>query len=102
MAMTGDPSIEARITNLARRLGFAGSDASERVMRMALDALENKTLPQPGKMTPSEMKAELQMLRELSAVGRRWREENPANYDESYPPSMAWQEELYDEDGLPK
>ena len=50
-------------------------------------------------MTPEEIEAEYMTL---SAAGRRWREEHPDEYDESYPPSLAWQDELYDEQGVPK
>ena len=96
------PNIEARLAELARRLGLAGPDAPERVLQMALEALEDKTPPQPGKMTPAETKAELQALEKLSAAGRRWREENPGEYDEDNSPSAAWQEELYDGSRLPK
>ena len=100
--MRMDPNIEARLAELARRLGLAGPDAPERVLQMALEALEDKMPPQHGKMTPAETKAELQALEKLSATGRRWREENPREYDESNPPSAAWQEELYDGSQLPK
>ena len=91
-----------RLAELAVRLGLAGPDAPERVLQMALEALEDKTLPQPGKMTAAETKAELQALEKLSATGRHWREENPGEYDENNPPSTGWQEELYDGSGLPK
>lgn len=99
MATALKPEMEARIAELAKRLGFAGPDAAERVLAMALDYLDAKT-PTPGrKMTPEEIEAEYM---ELSAAGRRWREEHPDEYDENYPPSLAWQDELYDERGLPK
>ena len=93
------PEIAARLTDLARRLGYAGPDAPERALQMALDDLEAKTLSPRRKMTPEEIAAE---YRALSAAGRRWREEHPDEYDEDNPPSKAWQEELYDEQGLPK
>ena len=50
-------------------------------------------------MTPEEIAAE---YRVLSEAGRRWREEHPNEYDENNPPSKVWQEELYDEQGLPR
>ena len=50
-------------------------------------------------MTDEELVEE---YRTLSAAGRRWRDEHPDQYDEYNPPSKAWQEELYDERGLPK
>ena len=100
--MRMDPNIEARLAELARRLGLAGPDAPERVLQMALKALEDKTRPQHGKVTPAETTAELLALEKLSAAGRDWREENPGGCDESNPPSAAWQEELYDGSELPK
>ena len=99
MAMMLKPETEARIADLAKRLGFAGRNATDQVLKMALDALDAKTPPARRKMTPEEMEAE---YRFLSAAGRRWREEHPDEYDEKNPPSKVWQEELYDERGLPK
>ena len=54
---------------------------------------------QRPKMTPEQIRKDLERFR---AAGRKWREEHPDEYDENYPPSIAWQDELYDEDGLPK
>jgi hypothetical protein len=96
-----DSKTEARIADLAKRLGLFGPDAQQRVLQMALDDLEAKTFPQPREMALDEIAAELQELKNLSAVGRRWREEHPDEYDEDNPPSIAWQQELYDTDGLP-
>ena len=50
-------------------------------------------------MTPEEIAEEYELL---SAAGRRWRAENPDKYDENNPPSKVWQDELYDDQGLPK
>ena len=47
-------------------------------------------------MTPEEIAEEYRIL---SAAGRRLRAEYP--YDDDQPPSKVWQEELYDEQGLP-
>ena len=99
MAMMLKPQTEARIADLAKRLGFAGQNATDQVLKMALDDLDAKTPPARRKMTPKKMKAE---YRFLSAAGRRWREEHPDEYDENNPPSKVWQEELYDDRGLPK
>ena len=55
--------------------------------------------PRRRKMTPEEIRASLESFGE---AGRKWREEHPDEYDENNPPSKAWQEELYDENGLPK
>ncbi len=99
MATTLKPETETRIADLARRLGFAGPDAVELVLHKALDDLEAQTAPECRKMTPEEIAEEYEFL---SAAGRRWREENPDKYDENNPPSKVWQDELYDEQGLPK
>ncbi len=99
MATALKPEMEARIADLANRLGFDGPDAAERVLAMALDDLDAKTPTPRRKITPEEIEAEYMAL---SAAGRRWREEHPDEYDETYPPSLAWQDELYDERGLPK
>lgn len=64
---------------------------------MALDALEAKVPPRRQKMTPEEIAAEKAYWLE---IGRRLRAEYP--YDDDHPPSKVWQEELYDEQGLPK
>ncbi len=99
MATKLKPEMVTRIDDLAERLGFTGPDAAEWVLKKALDDLDAKTpLPQ-HKMTPAEIAAEYRIL---SAAGRRWREEHPDEYDENNPPSKVWQEELYDERGLPK
>lgn len=99
MATTLKPKTETRIADLARRLGFAGPDAVEQVLHKALDDLEVQTPPVCRKMTPEEIAEEYELL---SAGGRRWREENPDKYDENNPPSKVWQDELYDDLGLPK
>lgn len=99
MATTLKPDVEARIAALAERLALTDPDAHEQVLNMALDDLEAKALPPRNKMTPQEIATEYRIL---SAAGRRWREEHPDGYDEDHPPSKAWQEELYDEQGLPK
>ena len=99
MATTLKPETETRIADLARRLGFAGPDAMEQVLHKALDDLEVQTPSVCRKMTPEEIAEEYELL---SAAGRRWREENPDKYDENNPPSKVWQDELYDDQGLPK
>ena len=102
MATTLDPKTEARIADLSQRLGLRGQDAPQLVLRMALDQLDAKTPRRRRKPTPAEIAATLRELERISAVGRRWREEHPDEYDESNPPSKAWQDELYDENGLPR
>ena len=99
MATTLKPDMEARIAGLAKRLGFAGPDSAERVLEVALDGLD-AVAPRPRlKLTAAEIAEE---YRTISAAGRRWRQEHPEECDENNPPSKAWQDELYDERGLPK
>ena len=102
MARSIDPNTEARIADLATRLAIAGPDAVERVLRMALDDMEGEMPPQPRKMTPAEITEELRELEHLSASERRWRRDNPGEYDEDNPPSLAWQDQLYNGSGLPQ
>ena len=98
MAQTLDPDTEARFTALGRRLGWQGPEACQKALTAALEMLESHYPPRP-KMTPEEIGRDLESFRE---AGRKWREEHPDEYDENNPPSKAWQEELYDENGLPR
>lgn len=91
------PETTALIAAVAERLGITGPDAPDQVVRLALEGLEATAAPST-KLTTEEIEAEYQAL---SAAGRRWREEHPEQYDECNPPSKTWQEELYDEHGLP-
>ncbi len=102
MPTTLNPDIEARIADLAKRLGYAGPRAQEQILKIALDDLDAKTPPARPKMTPEQIAHERKVLERLREAGRQWREQHPDEYDENNPPSKAWQEELYDEDGLPK
>jgi hypothetical protein len=96
MPITVKPETEARISELAQRLGYTGPNAAEQVLRLALDILEGN-VPKRRKMSPDEIRESMAYFRE---AGRRWREQNP--YDDANPPSKVWQDELYDENGLPK
>ena len=91
--------MEAQIEALAERLALTDPNAHERVLKMPLDDLDAKIPPLRRKMTTEEIAGEYRIL---SESGRRWREEHPDEYDEDNPPSKTWQEELYDEQGLPK
>jgi hypothetical protein len=102
MAAELSPETEARLDDLAKRIGYFGPNARDQILKIALDGLDAKTPPPTPKMIPEEKKKALEKLEELGAAGRRWREEHPDEYDENYPPSLAWQDELYDEFGLPK
>ena len=95
MATALKPEMEARIADLAQRLGFAGPDAAERVIAMALDDLDAKAPRR--QMTPEEIEAEIAYW---SEVAKRNRALHP--FDDDNPPSKVWQDELYDEQGLPK
>ena len=97
MATTLKPGTEARIADLAKRLGFAGPGAAERVLEKALDDLEAKAPPPRRKMTPEEIEADVAYW---STVAKRNRALYP--FDDDHPPSKVWQDELYDEQGLPK
>jgi hypothetical protein len=91
------PEMEAQIEALAERLALTDSNAHERVLKMALDDLDAKVPPLRLKMTPEEIAAEKAHWLE---VGHQLRAKYP--YDDEQPPSKVWQEELYDEQGLPK
>ena len=97
MTTTLKPEMEARIAALAERLNITAPDAHEQVLNMALDALDAKAPPLRQKMTPEEIAEEYRIL---SAIGCQLRAKYP--YDDDHPPSKVWQEELYDEKGLPK
>ncbi len=97
MTTTLKPETAARIAALAARLGFTGPDAPEQVLQLALDNLESKTPPPSRRMTDAEIAAEYQYWAE---IGKRNRALHP--FDDDNPPSKVWQDELYDEHGLPK
>lgn len=97
MSTTLKPEMEAQIEALAERLALTDPDAHERVLKMALDDLDAKVPPLRRKMTPEEITEEKAHWLE---VGRQLRAKYP--YDDDHPPSKVWQEELYDEQGLPK
>ena len=97
MTTTLKPEMEARVAALAERLDVTAPDAHEQVLEMALDELDAKVPPPRHKMTPEEIAAEKAHWLE---IGRQLRAKYP--YDDDHPPSKVWQEELYDEQGLPK
>ena len=91
------PDLETRIVNLAKRLHYHGPNAREQILHRALQALED-SLPEPRpRSSDEESKAFWAGVLER---GRQLREKYP--YDDDNPPSKVWQEELYDENGLPK
>ena len=97
MATELKPEMEARIADLAKRLGLAGPEAAERVLTKALDDLEAQTPRSFPKLTDEEAKAEIAYWYEIA---RRNRALHP--FDDDNPTSRVWQDELYDEQGLPK
>ncbi len=91
------PETAARVAALAERLGYTGPDATDRILELAVDNLASKIGLPPRKLAPAEMEAEKKYWAE---VGRRNRALYP--FDNADPPSKVWQDELYDERGLPK
>ena len=59
MVMTLPPAMEARLANLAQRLGMDGPDAPERALKMAVAELEAKAPPARRKPSPAEVAAEM-------------------------------------------
>ena len=90
------PDQEIRIANLAKRLHYHGPNAREQVLHRALQALEDSLPPRP-RSSEEESKAFWEGVLER---GRQLREKYP--YDDDNPPSKVWQDELYDENGLPQ
>ena len=91
------PDLETRIANLAERLHYHGPNAREQVLHRALQALEDSLPPPRPRSSEEESKAFWEGVLER---GRQLREKYP--YDDDNPPSKVWQDELYDENGLPK
>ena len=91
------PDFETRIATLAKRLHYHGPNAREQILHRALKALEDSLPPPHPRSTDEESAA---FWEEILERGRQLREKYP--YDDANPPSKVWQEELYDENGLPK
>ena len=90
--------IEEYAAEVARRLGYQGPQARNQAQLTALRSLLNVLpAPQPTPEERAEAKARKEFVREF---GRRYREKHP--YDPANPESRVWQEELYNENGLPK
>lgn len=94
MATALKPDMEARIADLAERLGFAGPDAAERVIVAALDYLDQST----GKWK------RWYSAEEVDDINRRYLQDmKRQGYGDGVRPlSLSLQDELYDEYGLPK
>ena len=94
MATALKPELEARIADLAERMGFAGPDAAERVIIAALDYLDDST----GKWE------RWYSAEEVDDINRRYLQDmKRQGYGDGVRPlSLSLQDELYDEYGLPK
>ena len=91
------PDLETRIANLAKRLHYYGPNAREQILHRALKSLEDSLPPPRPERSAEERAAFWASIREGA---RKYRETHP--YDPANPESRVWQEELYDENGLPK
>ena len=96
MATELTPEMEARIADLAERLGFAGPGAAERVIIAALDYLDEST----GKWERWYTRAEIDTMVERDRVA--YLKQNGYPETDPRPLSQLLQDELYDEFGLPK
>ena len=90
--------IEEYAMEVARRLGYKGLEARNQAVLKALQTLID-VLPPPT-LTPEERAKSDATWEAILERGRQYRKEHP--YDDDNPPSKVWQEELYDEMGLPK
>ena len=90
------PDLEARIADLAARLGFAGPDAAERVIVAALDYLDESTDKWERWYTRAEIDTMVERDRVAYLKQKGYPETDPR------PLSQLLQDELYDEFGLPK
>ena len=96
MTTTLKPEMEARVAALAQRLGFAGPDAAERVIIVALDYLDQSTGKWERWYTDKEIQAMQECCRAEYVAGLI--NANP----ERKSISQLLQDDLYDEFGLPK
>ena len=90
--------IEEYASEVARRLGYNGPQARNQAVLKALQTLINVLPPPP--LTPEERAASKERWEAIIERGRQYRKEHP--YDDDNPPSKVWQEELYNEKGLPR
>ena len=96
MATALKPEMEARIADLAKRLGFAGPDAAERAIIAALDYLDESTSKWERWYTRAEIDTMVERDRVAYLREKGYPETDPR------PLSQLLQDELYDEFGLPK
>lgn len=92
------PDLDERVERLAARLDLRGHGRKTAVIERAVGALED----QVDRQEPDRA-AIVTSLDRLAEAGDRYRKRAgiPATGDPG-PLSQVWQEELYDDDGLPK
>lgn len=94
------PDLDERVERLAARLDMRGRGRKTAVIDQALRALEE----QVDKARPDRVYIEASLER-LAQAGDRYRERERTRgrrTDLESPSSHVWQEELYDDHGLPK
>ena len=97
-ALIPEALIEEYAAEVARRLDYKGPQARNQAVLKALQSLLN-VLPQP-QLTEEEQAEAKARWDDVMEFGRKYREKHP--YDPANPESRVWQEELYNEQGLPK
>lgn len=88
--------LDERVERLAARLDLRGRGRKIAVIERALRALEEQT----ERIRPDRARVEAALER-LAQAGDRFRERGRFA-DDDRPLSQVWQDELYDEHGLPK
>ena len=95
--ITHRPDLDDQVERLAAQLGLSGHDRKTAVIEKALKALEEQVARYPSQ---SEIRASLNRFLEN---GQGLREEIlDQNLDLKEPLSKTLQDELYDEQGIPK
>ena len=92
--------LDERVERLAARLDLHGRGRKTAVIERALSALEEQT----DRTRPDRAYVEAALER-LATAGDRFREREARwgrDADDGRPSSQVWQDELYDEHGLPK
>ena len=90
--------IEEYAAEVAKRLDYKGPEARNQAVLKALQSLINILPPPP--LTPEERAKSDAMWDKIMEHAKEYREKHP--YDPANPESRVWQEELYNEQGLPK
>ena len=91
--------LDERVERLAARLDLRGRGRKIAVIERALRALEEQT----ERIRPDRARVEAALERLAQADRFRERERRRGRFaDDDRPLSQVWQDELYDEHGLPK